>query len=94
MIRTLEDQHVRAYIPLPEWGRRLPVFAKGDFTYDPAADAYTCPGGATLRFDRLNKTQRLVVYCADPATCKACPLKAQCAESRRGRTVGRSYEEE
>jgi hypothetical protein len=94
VIRTLEDQHVRAYIPLPEWGRSLPVFAKSDFTYDPAADVYTCPGGATLRFDRLNKTQHLRAYRADPATCNACALKAQCTASSRGRTVVRSYEEE
>lgn len=94
VIRTLEDQHVHAYIPLPEWGRGLPVFAKGAFTYDPAADAYTCPDGATLPFDRLNKTQRLIVYRADPSTCNACSLKAQCTESSRGRTVVRSYDEE
>ena len=94
VIRTLEDQHIGAYIPLPEWGRRTPVFAKGEFTYDSAADTYTCPGGAALPFDRLNKTQRLVVYRADPSTCNACPLKAQCTASSQGRTVVRSYDEE
>jgi hypothetical protein len=94
LIRTLEDQHIRAYIPLPEWGRRLPVFAKSDFTYDATTDAYSCPGGATLSFDRLNKTQRLIVYRADPATCHACALKAHCTASSRGRTVVRSDEEE
>ena len=32
-----------------------------------------------------------MVYRAAPATCNACPVKAQCTASERGRTVHRSF---
>ena len=32
----------------------------------------------------------MIVYRADAATCNACPLKARCTESSRGRIVHRS----
>jgi transposase len=93
LIRALEEQGVRAYIPLPDYDSRTPLFGKRDFAYDPAHDTYTCPGGTTLAFDRLMKGERLRVYRADPATCTRCPLKERCTESSRGRTVVRSYDE-
>jgi hypothetical protein len=93
LIRALEEQGVRAYIPLPDYDSRTPLCGKRDFAYDPAHDTYTCPGGTTLAFDRLMKAERLRVYRADPATCTRCPLKERCTESSRGRTVVRSYDE-
>lgn len=39
---------IRAYVPLPDFDRRTPFFRKQAFTYDPQADAYTCPAGAVL----------------------------------------------
>jgi hypothetical protein len=35
----------------------------------------------------------LVVYRADPAICNACPVKAKCTTSDRGRTIQRSIYE-
>ena len=93
LIRSLEDQGVRAYIPLPDAANRPGFFAKNAFAYDATADAYTCPGGSLLPFDRLNKRAHLRVYRADPATCDACPLKERCTQSSRGRTVSRQDEE-
>jgi hypothetical protein len=93
LIRALEEQGVRAYIPLPDYDSRTPLFGKRDFAYDPAHDTYRCPGGTTLAFDRLMKGERLRVYRADADTCNLCPLKERCTESSRGRTVVRSYDE-
>jgi transposase len=93
LIRALEDQGVRAYIPLPDFAGRSPYFGKLAFRYDPSADAYMCPGGSTLPFERLDKAQQLVVYRANPATCNACPLKERCTASAHGRSVSRSYDE-
>jgi hypothetical protein len=94
LIRALEEQGVRAYIPLPDYDSRTPLFGKRDFAYDPARDSYSCPRGTTLAFDRLMKGERLRVYRANPATCNRCPLKEHCTASSRGRTVARSYDEE
>jgi len=93
LIRALEEQGVRAYIPLPDYDGRTPLFGKRDFVYDPQHDTYTCPGGTTLAFARLMKGERLRVYRAEAAICNRCPLKRQCTESSRGRTVARSYDE-
>jgi len=40
--------------------------------------------------ERIKATEGAIVYRADSATCNACPLKARCTESSRGRIVHRS----
>jgi transposase len=94
LIRGLEDQGLRAYIPLPDFDSRTPHFGKLAFTYDPARDLYTCPGGTTLPFVRPHRPYRLLLYQADAATCNGCALKERCTESRHGRMISRSYDEE
>jgi transposase len=89
----IEQQHIRAYFPLSEVGHRAGLFRDTDFVYDPAADAYCCPGAQTLRFiSQCDRTQRRV-YEAPAAVCRACALKPQCTTSQRGRRVGRSLDE-
>jgi len=92
-IRGLEEQRIRAYIPLPDMDSRSPLFGKQAFHYDPGADLYLCPDGVPLRFDRLDKRARLRIYRAEATTCNVCPLKARCTTHNRGRTVSRNYEE-
>ena len=94
LIRTLEDQGLRAYIPLPDFDSRTPRFGKLDFTYDPARDVYTCPGGTILPFVRPHRPYRLLLYQADAAACNSCVLKERCTESAHGRMISRSYDEE
>ena len=93
-VAAIEREHIRAYVPLSEAGRRSDLFSETDFVYDPAADAYRCPGNETLRFiSRCDLTRRRV-YEAQAAACAACALRAQCTTSRRGRRVGRSLDED
>ena len=94
IIRALEEQGVRAYLVLPDFDGRTPYFGKGAFRYDPSADAYTCPGGATLPYVRPNRPDRLLLYQAPAAACNACPLKARCTTSDQGRMISRHYDEE
>jgi Transposase DDE domain len=47
-----------------------------------------------LAGERVKHTEGVIVYRADPTACNACPLKAECAESRRGRIVHRSLHAE
>ena len=92
-IRALEDQGIRAYVPLPDFDRRTPFFGSAQFTYDPERDAYRCPGDQPLRRRKANNAEEIVVYQAEAATCNACPLKARCTASDQGRRVSRSFHE-
>jgi hypothetical protein len=51
---------------------------------------YCCPAGYALSRKRVKHTEGVIVYRADAATCNACPLKAECTESRCGRILHRS----
>ena len=61
--------------------RNGPRFAKPAFTMDFDQGLLTCPNSVTLPFVPGGKVQF-------PAqTCQACPLRAQCTTSTRGRSV-------
>ncbi len=89
-IVAVEDQHVRAYVPLPDFDHRTPFYGASRFTYDAERDEHRCPEGQVLRRWKAKYTEGVVVYRADAATCNACPLKAACTDSSRGRQVQRS----
>jgi transposase len=92
-IVAVEDAGIRAYVPLPDFDARTPLFGKGEFAYDARADVYRCPGDETLRFCTHKFTDRVRVYQAPAATCNACALKARCTDSTIGRQVKRSFDE-
>ncbi len=89
-IVALEDAGIHAYVPLPDMNNRRPFYGQDEFMYDAAQDAYQCPAGHVLARERVKRTEGVVVYRADATACNACPLKANCTESRRGRIVHRS----
>ena len=86
----VEDEHIRAYMPLADWDRTA-FYGPSRFTYDPERDEYRCPADHPLRRTTAKHAEEVVVYQADPATCQACPLKAACTESKSGRRVHRSF---
>jgi transposase len=88
-IVAIEDQGIRAYLPLPDWDGRTPYYGPSRFAYDAERDEYRCPEGHPLRRWTAKYTQDVVVYRAAPATCNACPVKAACTASSRGRTIQR-----
>ena len=92
-IVALESAGIRAYVPLPDFDHRTPLFGKGAFVYDAEADAYRCPGNQTLRFRKHKNTERVRVYQAPAGTCTACSLKARCTNSCQGRQVKRNFDE-
>jgi transposase len=89
-IRALEDAGIRAYVPLAD-GDRTAYYGPSQFHYEAEHDAYRCPNGQLLRRERVKHTVEVVMYQADAATCNACPLKAACTASDRGRQVQRSF---
>jgi len=90
-IKAIEDAHIRAYVPLPDWEYMTPYYGPSKFTYDAAHDLYVCPHGQPLRPFRTEYQAEKVEYHADAATCNACPLKAQCTPSDHGRQLHRSF---
>jgi hypothetical protein len=93
-IVAIEDQGIRAYVPLSQAGQRTGMFGEQDFAYDAAADAYRCRGGRALRFLSPYRTTRRRIYTAPAAACTACALRPQCTTSKRGRRIGRHLDEE
>ena len=89
-IVAVEDQGIRAYVPLPDFDQRTPFYGASRFTYDPGHDEYRCPEGQVLRRRTAKYTEGVVVYQAEAATCNACPLKIACTTSKQGRQVRRS----
>jgi len=93
-IRELEESGICAYVPLSDFDARTHYLGKRAFTYDAAHDVYPCPQGAVLRRRTAKYTERTIEYQANAAACNACPLKAQCTGSDRGRIIHRSFDEE
>jgi transposase len=92
-IVALEDAGIRAYVPLTDFEHRTALFGRDAFSYDADYDAYRCPEQHMLPLARSKRTEAVVVYRADPAICNACPVKAKCTTSDRGRTIQRSIYE-
>ncbi len=92
-IVALETAGIRAYVPLSDCGTRPGCFGKLDFAYDEARDVYICPHGATLRRYSIVTTERVIKYQAPAQTCNACPFKATCTTSEKGRILSRSFDE-
>jgi hypothetical protein len=93
-IKGLEDEGIRAYTPLPDFEDRTPFFAPSRFVYDGQLDEYRCPEGQPLRRAVVRASEQVVIYQAEAAACNACPVKAKCTESEKGRQVHRSFHAE
>jgi transposase len=89
-IVALEDAGIHAYVPLPDMNHRRPFYSQDDFAYDAANDVYHCPAGHLLARERIKHTEGVIVYRAASEVCNACPRKAECTESSRGRIIHRS----
>jgi transposase len=90
-LQALEQQQVDAYVatdkgekahktPLANSERKL---VKADFSYDEAANTFTCPGGQTLpQIRESNDGSR--VYQGRAEVCAKCPFKPRCCQSATG----------
>ena len=90
---AIEEQGIRAYIPIPDMDHRTPFFSVDQFRYDDQRDVYLCPAGKELQFWKLQTTERSRRYRAQAKDCNHCPLKAKCTTSIQGRSLCRSVDE-
>jgi hypothetical protein len=90
-IKGLEDDGIRAYVPLPDLSQRTDHFPAEAFTYDASGDRYLCPQGQELRLRVRRQSDSVFIYQAQAAQCNSCPVKSRCTGSSNGRQVFRSF---
>ncbi len=92
-IKGLEDDGIKAYVPLPNWSRREGRYGQDKFTYLPERDVYVCPQGQELTKVMSKYTENAYVYQAGAQVCNACPVKSSCTDSVKGRTLQRPFDQ-
>ena len=89
------DRGLKAHIPpFKDGHKRTGKFSDEAFTYDPQDDIYLCPAGQRLRRSRYDRQREAFQYQGRAKTCKACSLREQCTEAKRGRTLWRHLRQE
>ena len=92
-IKGLEDDGIRAFVPLPDFSQRTGYLPAEAFTYDAVNDRYICPQGQELRLRVRRYSDNVFIYQAKGAVCNACPIKGQCTASANGRHVFRPFDQ-
>jgi transposase len=90
----LESQGIHAYLPTSDLSQRTEFYPPEEFQYDSEQDQYICPQGQQLRLYSRRQREEMLVYRADATTCNQCPVKAKCTQSRSGRHLFRSFDQE
>ncbi|MBI5928214.1 MAG: IS1182 family transposase [Chloroflexi bacterium] len=86
----LEQDGLRAYLPLPDLTERSTYYSSDRFTYLSEKDVYLCPQGAELTLRVQRKREQDLCYRAKAQVCQLCPVKAACTPSKGGRSIFRS----
>jgi transposase len=98
----VHGQGIEPHIPVFDKSQRDDgTFSRSDFTYDHAADHYTCPSGKRLVHGRRAfRTPRTgapsddtIRYRASKHDCATCALKDQCCPGQPARKITRSIHE-
>lgn len=72
--------------------RRSTRYRTAGFNFRADLDLWECPEGQHLRRVETDHRRRLVRYRARPQICNACPAKADCTDSDRGREIVQSLD--
>ena len=90
-IKTCEKEGIEPYVskPLTSANRKLGLYGKEKFAYDPEKDRYLCPGGQALmyRFETTELGRRIRYYTT--TACRNCKIKEQCTRNKAGRRITR-----
>jgi len=93
-IMALEQQGVRAYVPLPDFDQRNGFFGQRAFRYDAQRDVYMCAAEKELHVLPSGCTDQFIQYRGKASVCNACSLRSQCTSSSVGRRLSRHVAEE
>jgi transposase len=93
-----EANGITPYAPKPKTSSKNDhkgLYTKEAFTYSAERDAYRCPAGAWLtQRTQTEVNGRTLRYYGNWEACTGCPLRAKCTESKQGRRIMRTPEEE
>jgi transposase len=98
-LKACEDDGITAYVPVPE-GRQPEKgrFSLKGFSYDDAANTYTCPAGQLLRPMEgywTNISGRVEIrYASRTSICRACPSRTMCLSPKASQRIIRRWEHE
>ncbi len=92
-IKGLEDDGIKAYLPLPSWSRRPGFYGQEEFTYLRERDVYLCPQGQELARRQSSQRSNAHFYRAAAGVCQACPVMSACTSSPKGRTIRRPFDQ-
>lgn len=88
LLRWLFSSSIEPHIPVidraAQTGGKL---SRADFTYDPAADVFTCPEGCVLRHRGYEPRSATHRYYARPSDCRVCPRKPGCTDASARRVL-------
>ncbi len=90
-IKACEEAGIEPYVakPLTSANRKLGLYGKEQFTYEPEHDCYRCPAGQelTFRFATVELGWHIRYYAT--TACRTCALKARCTRNKEGRRMTR-----
>jgi hypothetical protein len=98
----VDEKAIEPHVPLWEKRERDDgTLRRSQFTFDPASNTYTCPGGKRLKQHRRNFTHartgitkaNTMIYRASQRDCASCALKARCCPNMLFRKITRSVHE-
>lgn len=90
-ITGLEQDGIRAYLPVTDFSQRTGLYPPRLFHYDAERNVFVCPQGQDLVFHTHSYSTHEWLYKADAALCNACPAKAKCTTGHTGRSLRRSF---
>jgi transposase len=84
MIGWLMRHGIAPHIPLLDREHQTKgFFTRADFTFDPQANVFICPGGTQLRSTGLVREDGTMPYWASTKDCRACGLKPRCTKGEK-----------
>jgi Transposase DDE domain len=84
MIGWLMGRGIEPHIPLLDREHQTKgFFTRAEFTFDPQANVFICPGEKQLRSTGLVREHGTVPYWASTTDCRACPLKPRCTKGEK-----------
>lgn len=81
MLNWLMQRGIEPHVPVLDRAEQTDgVFTRKDFIFDPAGNAFICPGGKPLSFVCERGDNGILIYRAKSSDCARCPLKPQCTK--------------
>ena len=83
--KILDDSKIPV-LPYTRYNGNKDRYKPWEYTYDPAADTYTCPVGEILRHTTTDRDGKRT-YRSTPERCRTCPCRAKCGANEKGQKV-------